>query len=321
MEIPSLNDTEQISFVRDTLSRLFSNKLSAVTFGIVITYLILAVSGEVYSFYCSSNDITPIFELSEFSARYQPPSYEHIFGTDYQGRDVFWRAFHGSRTAIKVGLMAAVISGIIGITLGAVAGYFGGVVDSIVVWLYSSFASIPSLLFILSFALLLSKGYLYQPLLNLFNSISATLGTDPGMMAVYLGIGMTGWVSLCRVVRAETMKIREIAYVQAAKSLGYSSPRIIIKHVLPNVMHLVIIYSTMRFAYAIMTEVIVSYLGLGVQTAPSWGVMIADGQERLWRGIWWEVGGATFFMFFLVLSLHLLGDALRDVLDPRLRDR
>ena len=300
---------------------MFNSKTSSFALCIVTAYFTMALIGEGYSFYCSANDITPAYELGEFASRYQPPSTQHFFGTDYQGRDVFWRALHGSRTAIKVGVMAALISGFIGVFLGAIAGYFGGKVDSIVVWIYSSFASIPSLLFILSFALLLSKGYLYAPLLDLFNSISALLGTDPGMMAVYLGIGMTGWVSLCRVVRAETMKLREVAYVQAAKTLGYSSTRIITKHILPNVFHLVIIYSTMRFAYAIMTEVIVSYLGLGVQTAPSWGVMIADGQQRLWRGIWWEVGGATFFMFFLVLSLHLLGDALRDVLDPRLRDR
>ena len=295
--------------------------MSAMALIVIALYLIVSIFSELYGFYCNLNNITPIYEIGVFDERYQAPSFKHFFGTDYLGRDVLWRALHGSRTALKVGLMASVISGVIGVTLGALAGYFGGKTDSIVVWIYSSFASIPSLLFILSFALLLTKGYLYAPLLELFNSISELLGSDPGMMAVYLGIGITGWVSLCRVVRAEVMKLREAAYIQAAQTLGYSSTRIIIKHILPNVSHLVIIYSTMRFAYAIMTEVIVSYLGLGVQTAPSWGVMIADGQQRLWRGIWWEVGGATFFMFFLVLSLHLLGDALRDALDPRLRER
>ena len=309
------------SLLRETTTRLLQNKVSALALIIIALYLVAALSGEFYSFYCSLSNITPHYDIGDFAVRYQPPSLEHFFGTDYQGRDVFWRAFHGSRTAIKVGLMAAIISGVIGVSLGAAAGYFGGRTDSIVVWIYSSFASIPSLLFILSFALLLSKGYLYGPLLEAFNAFSAILGSDPGMMAVYLGIGLTGWVSLCRVVRAETMKLREVAYIQAAQTLGYSSFRVITKHILPNVFHLVIIYTTMRFAYAIMTEVIVSYLGLGVQMAPSWGVMIADGQQRLWRGIWWEVGGATFFMFFLVLSLHLLGDALRDALDPRLRDR
>ena len=307
--------------LRETITRLFHSKISTVAFSIIIIYLLISIFGEFYNLYCSANGVTPFYDVGVFENRYQPPSLKHLFGTDYQGRDVFWRALLASRTAVKVGIIAAIISGFIGVTLGALAGYFGGKVDSLVVWVYSSFASIPSLLFILSFALLLSKGYLYAPLLNIFNAFSSLLGSDPGMMAIYLGIGMTGWVSLCRVVRAETMKLREAAYIQAAKSLGYSPLRIILKHILPNVGHLVIIYSTMRFAYAIMTEVIVSYLGLGVQTIPSWGVMIADGQQRLWRGIWWEVVGATFFMFFLVLSLHLLGDALRDVLDPKLRER
>ncbi len=102
------------------------------------------------------------------------------------------------------------------------------------------------------------------------------------------------------------MRLKNSGYIQAAHSLGFSSFRIILKHLLPNIFHIVIIYFTMRFAYAVMTEVIVSYLGLGVQLEPSWGVMIADGQQRLWRGVWWEIAAATGFMFFLVLSLHIL---------------
>lgn len=139
------------------------------------------------------------------------------------------------------------------------------------------------------------------------------------MLAVYLGIGLTGWVSLCKVVRGEALRLRETQYVQASKVLGQRSLKIILRHVLPNLMHLVIIYFTMRFAFAIATEVIVSYLGLGVQFEPSWGLMIADGQDSLWRGVWWEVGAATAFMFLLVLALNILGDALRDALDPRLK--
>ena len=178
----------------------------------------------------------------------------------------------------------------------------------------------PSLLFILAFALLVSKGFLFGPLAAAFELAARILRTEPGMLAVYLGIGLTGWVSLCRVVRAETMRLRERQYVLAAKALGQTDFRILFRHILPNLMHVVIVYFTMRFAFAIMTEVIVSYLGLGVQFEPSWGVMIADGQERLWRGIWWEVGGATLFMFLLVLALNILGDALRDALDPRLSE-
>ncbi|MPN63908.1 Dipeptide transport system permease protein DppC [bioreactor metagenome] len=144
---------------------------------------------------------------------------------------------------------------------------------------------------------------------------------EPGMLAVYLAIGITGWVTLCRVVRAETMRLRNMPFVSAARVAGVRNAVIIRRHILPNVFHLVIIYFTLTFAGAIMLEVIVSYLGFGVQSAPSWGVMISDGQQRLWRGVWWEITAATGFMFVLVLALNLLGDALRDALDPRQRQR
>ena len=182
---------------------------------------------------------------------------------------------------------------------------------------YSTFASIPSLLFILAFALLVSKGFLSAPLEAAFQAFSRAMNTEPGMMAVYLGIGLTGWVQLCRVVRAETLRLKTRPYVTAARSLGVSDRGIMFRHILPNLMHLVIVYFTMRFASAVMTEVIVSYLGLGVKFEPSWGLMISNGQSLFWRGAWWEIAAATGFMFVLVLALNMTGDALRDALDPR----
>lgn len=298
---------------------LLTDKTALAALLVVIAYLTAAVVCEISAFRHKINHTTPSYEKGNLDERYQPPSTTHWMGTDYQGRDVFWRGVHAIRTAVKVGVIASLLSSAIGVALGVSAGYFGGWIDDLVVWIYSTFASIPTLLFILAFALLVSKGFLLPPLAEGFAAVSRMLNSDPGMMAVYLGIGLTGWVSLCRVTRAEAAKIRQLPYVQAAKATGLGSMRIIRRHVIPNLFHLVIVYFTMRFAFAIMTEVIVSYLGLGVQLQPSWGTMIADGQERLWQGIWWEVGAATFFMFFLVLSLHLLGDALRDVLDPKLR--
>ncbi len=303
----------------DVLKRLLKDWTAAVSLVIVLVYLCIAVGCGIYSLYCSHTGETPAYNVVDMDNRYQPPSRKHILGTDFMGRDVFLRAVAGTSTAVKVGVVASVISALIGVGLGVAAGYFGGKTDNVVVWIYSTFASMPTLLFILAFALLVSRGFLYPPLAEVIDSFARTTGTDPGMIAVYLGIGFTGWVGLCRVVRAEAMLLREAGYVQAARTAGFKAPHIICRHVIPNLFHLVIIYFTMRFAFAIMTEVIVSYLGLGVQMAPSWGVMIADGQQRLWRGIWWEVAGATGFMFFLVLALNLLGDALRDVLDPKLR--
>lgn len=288
-----------------------------LSLAVVLLYLAAAVGTELYAVYCDHCRITPIYQIADDNARYAPPSPEHWLGTDYQGRDVFWRALAGSATAVKVGIIASLISAVIGVTLGAVAGFYGGKFDDWVVWLYSTFASMPTLLFILAFALLVSRNFLSPGMMRCAEAVGTVLRAEPGMLAVYLAIGLTGWVTLCRVVRGETMRLRTMPYIAAARVAGVSSPVIIWRHILPNVFHLVIIYFTLSFAGAIMLEVIVSYLGFGVQAAPSWGVMISDGQERLWRGIWWEIAAATAFMFGLVLALNVLGDALRDALDPR----
>jgi peptide/nickel transport system permease protein len=301
------------------LKHIFSRKLSAFAAITLLIYILAGIGCEIYVIACRISDTPPIYMQGEIKKRYSQPSSDHWLGTDYRGKDVFWKAVFGIRTALKVGIIGSAFASMIGVVLGILAGYYGGKIDDIVVWLYSTFAAMPTLLFILAFALLLQKGFLSEGLTSVFKSLSDTLHVDQGMMALYLGIGLTGWVSLCRVVRGEAMRLKREAYIQAAHSLGYRSSRIIFKHLLPNLFHLVIIYFTMRFAYAVMTEVIVSYLGLGVEMEPSWGVMIADGQERLWRGVWWEVTAATGFMFFLVLSLHILGDSLRDILDPKLR--
>ncbi len=305
--------------MREAWRRLLGDKVAAASLLVCFLFLALAVFAEAYGVYCSATGCEPVYQRQNVDERFQAPSAKHWLGTDYLGRDVFVRAVFATRTAVKVGLIASCISALFGVGLGLLSGYFGGWVDDVVVWIYSTFASMPTLLFILAFALLVSKGFLYGPLESGFALFATVLRTEPGMLAVYLGIGLTGWVSLCQVVRAETLRLREAQYVQAAKALGQTHSAIMLRHILPNLMHLVIVYFTMRFAFAIATEVIVSYLGLGVQFEPSWGLMIADGQEHLWRGVWWEVGAATLFMFLLVLALNILGDALRDALDPRLK--
>ena len=305
---------------RVTAWRMLLRMPSAVaSLVVVLFYLLLAVGTEGYSIYCEQTGVTPIFQRTDDTSRYAPPSREHWLGTDYQGRDVLLRAAAGSATAVKVGVIAGFIAVFIGVALGAIAGFYGGKFDDWVVWAYSTFASMPTLLFILAFALLVSRNFLSAGMMEFAGILGSLLRAEPGMLAVYLAIGLTGWVTLCRVVRGETMRLRAMPYVAAAKVAGVSSPKIILRHILPNVFHLVIIYFTLTFAGAVMLEVIVSYLGFGVQSAPSWGVMISDGQDRLWRGIWWEIAAATGFMFLLVLALNVLGDALRDALDPRHR--
>ena len=301
---------------RGILKKLLHRKNALIPLIVILLYVAMALVFEITDAVMqSSNAIPPHLVVSE--EIFSPPSFRHWLGTDYQGRDVLLRAMAASSTALKVGVVSGVISAVIGVLLGALAGFYGKRTDDAVVWIYSTFASMPSLLFILALALLVSRNFLSPALAGVFNAAAAVLRVEPGTLAVYCAIGLTGWVTLCRTVRAETMKLKKMPYVDAAKVAGVSSPVIIMRHILPNVMHLVIIYFTLTFAGAVMLEVIVSYLGFGVQNAPSWGVMISDGQEQLWRGIWWELAGATGFLFVLVLALNLLGDALRDILDPK----
>ena len=302
---------------RAAWSKLCRNRIGMTALAVVALYLAVAIGIEILSFACKSRGVIAPWDVIDDAACYQPPSAQWILGTDYQGRSVLLRAIAGIATAAKVGLIAGLIAAVIGTTLGAVAGYRGGRFDDLVVWLYSTFASMPTLLFILAFALLISREHLSPALAAPVSAVGTILGTEPGMIAVYVAIGLTGWVTLCRTVRAETMKIKNLPFVAAATVAGVTHTRIILRHIIPNVFHLVIIYFTLNFAGAVMLEVIVSYLGFGVQSAPSWGVMISDGQERLWRGIWWELASATSFMFVFVLALNVLGDALRDALDPR----
>ena len=298
-------------------ARLWAIRHARLPVLICVLFFVFAIGAECYAIYCSKAGATPIYQVQNPELRNHAPMKGHILGTDYLGRDVLLRAVFATRTAVKVGIVASVISALFGVVLGLLGGYYGGKTDAVVLWIYSTFASIPSLLFILAFALLVSKGFLSPPLEAAFQAFSRALNTEPGMMAVYLGIGFTGWVPLCRVVRAETLRLRTRPYVTAARALGVSDRGIMLRHILPNLMHLVIVYFTMRFASAVMTEVIVSYLGLGVKFEPSWGLMISNGQSVFWRGAWWEIAAATGFMFVLVLALNMTGDALRDALDPR----
>ncbi|MBN1676854.1 MAG: ABC transporter permease [Kiritimatiellae bacterium] len=240
---------------------------------------------------------TPPYQRQDLDQQYRPPSAEHWMGTDGLGRDVFSRVVQGVRIAFQVGIITSLIAIPIGVLLGCLAGYFGGRTDDLIVWLYSTFACMPTLLFVLAIAMVAGRG----------------------LRGVYLGIGLTTWVGLCRLIRGEVMKHKERTYVRAARALGVGHFRVIFRHILPNVFHLVIITFSVRFPAAIGTEVIMSFLGIGVQGEPSWGIMISNARLRLWYGVWWELGFATLAIFLVVLAFNLFGDALRDALDPRLR--
>lgn len=301
-------------------TELRSSRLAMASIFVIMIYSCLALYGEGLYRYCKLLDKTPPYQISSLEQAYLPPSFcrkpfavaaakgeglrgglrnlaSHPLGTDNLGRDVLARLIQGARVAFLVGIVTSLIAIPIGVALGCIAGYFGGWVDDIIVWFYSTVASIPGLLFILAIAMVVGKG----------------------LLGVYLGIGLTTWVGLCRLIRGEVMKHKGRPYVLAARSLGLSHGRIICRHILPNVFHLVIITFSLRFSGAISTEVFMSFLGIGVQGEPSWGLMLGDARLRLWHGVWWEMTFVTAAIFFIVLAFNLLGDALRDALDPRLR--
>ena len=269
-----------------------------LSLAVIAAYFVLAVFGEVQYRVAQARDVTPSYNIVHEDARYMPPSFSHPMGTDNLGRDVALRLVQGSRIAFHVGIMTSLIAIPLGVLLGLLGGYFGGKTDSFVVWLCATVASMPGLLFILAISMVVGQG----------------------LLGIYLGIGLTTWVGVCRTIRAEVMKHKDRAYVQAARVLGYSHARIMFRHLLPNVAHIILIQFSVRFPGAVATEVFISFLGIGVQGEPSWGVMINNARLRLRQGVWWEMTFVTAAIFLLVLVFNHLADELRDILDPALRN-
>ncbi|NCG19068.1 MAG: ABC transporter permease subunit [Rhodobacterales bacterium] len=236
-------------------------------------------------------------------------------GTTSAGKSVILRVFHGTKVAFVVGSCGAGLSVIIGLTLGLVGGWFGRTIDEIIVYIYSTVASVPYLLLMLALAFVVRQG----PIAAYYRSFAFSEFVSLGLFNIVVVIGLTSWVTLCRLIRAEVKKVRELEYVHAARALGLSDTRILFKHVLPNVFHLVIINFSLTFVTAIKSEVILTFLGVGVDREPSWGQMISDARSELMQGVWWPLAASGIALFVLTLSVNYVGDALRDALDPRLK--
>ncbi len=238
------------------------------------------------------------------------------FGLDIQGRSVFWRTMYGTRTALLITVIASALSLSIGTVLGITAGYFAGWVDDLITWVYSVINSIPWLLLVIAVSYTLKQNA----------ALSGHVEVDSGflprdLVIVILALGLTDWVSLCRLIRGEVIKMRGLDFVTAGRAMGLTEARILFRHILPNVSHLIIITFTLGAVGYLQVEVVLAFLGLGVSSQPSWGRMIDDAKLSLLRGVWWEVTAATVAIFIICLALTYLGDALRDALDPKLRGK
>ena len=221
----------------------------------------------------------------------------HLLGTDILGRDVVYRALKGARVALLIGAFTSLLVIPIALLFGVSAGYFGRRIDDGVFFLITVLASVPSLLLLIALIMALGRGTLQ----------------------VCIALGVTGWVQFCRIARGETLKLREADYVDAARALGVSDMKIIVRHVLPNIAHLIIITFALSFTGLVLSETILSYLGIGLEG--SWGQMIDQARNELSRTpiVWWNLAGASVLLFTLVLAVNVIADAMRDIADPRTR--
>lgn len=274
----------------DALKKVFRKKIPLICFVIIVTFLFVAFAAQFFGL-ASAWD-TPI------GTAYLPPSFESFefwLGTDFLGRSVMYKVIQGTRVALSVGLVTAFLAAPIGIFFGMISGYFGGWIDDLIVWFTTTLSSIPNILLLIA--------------------ISYSLGR--GMTAVYIALTATSWISLARILRGEVLKHKQREYLIAAESLGVTHGKRIFKHLFPNVTHQVILSMSFMVEIAIRSEVLLSYLGLGVQNLPSWGKMIDDAKGELAAGHWWQLTGATCAMFLLMFAINILGDYLRDALDPK----
>ncbi|OGP89628.1 MAG: peptide ABC transporter permease [Deltaproteobacteria bacterium RBG_16_47_11] len=236
---------------------------------------------------------------TEVSMKLKAPSFQHWLGTDQLGRDIFSRMLYGSRISLSVGFVAVGISIFIGVLVGALAGYYGRWIDSLLMRFVDTMLCFPSFFLILA--------------------VVALMG--PSIFNIMVVIGVTSWMGTSRFVRAEFLSLRERDFTQAARALGVKDSRIIFRHILPNALAPVFVTATLKVASAILIEASLSFLGFGVQPpAPSWGNILTEGRTYIFDA-WWLTVFPGLAILITVLSFNLLGEGLRDALDPRLRGR
>ncbi len=268
------------------------NPLAAVSAAVIVLIILLAVLAPY---------IAPYREAEQnLLARLQAPSAAHIFGTDELGRDVFSRILYGARVSLLIGIFPSLISLVIGIVIGLLAGYCGGWVDYVTMRLADIMLSFPSLL--LSMALMYTLG-------RYANSI----------VCIFAALSLVGWASVARVVRSQTLSLKETEYVEAAHSIGVGNLRIMLRHILPNCIPSLIVLYTLNVPSCILSESTLSFLGIGVQPpAASWGLMVNQSKQFLFTMPWLALAPCVTIML-VVLAFNFLGDGLRDTLDPYLQ--
>ncbi len=274
---------------KDVWRRFKRNRLAMVGLVLIVILVLTAVFASV---------IAPYTITQRFSGEFREgPSADHWFGTDRIGRDVFSRVVFGARVSLKIGIAATTIALGIGLVTGAVAGFFGGLLETLIMRLTDVFLAIPYIV--------------------LAVAIASLLGRSENTVIIVLGF--TGWLGICRIVRSSFLSLKQLEYVEAATALGYSKSRIMFRHILPNALQPIIVYGTIAVGSVILSEAALSFLGVGPQDpTPAWGLMVSDGKSLL------PVAPHLLFfpgmaIFITVLAFVFVGDGLRDALDPKLK--
>ncbi len=241
----------------------------------------------------------------------------HVLGTDKVGQDVLYLSLKSIRTGLIIGTVTTLVTLPLALFLGVAAGYFSGWIDDVIQYIYTVLSSIPSVLLIAAAVLMMQVTIDTHP--EWFDTTAAR--ADLRLVALCLILGVTSWTGLCRLLRGETLKLREMDYIQAAQSFGVSSLRILTRHIMPNVMHIILIALVMDFSALVLAEAVLSYVGVGVDPSMiSFGTMINAARLEMGREpmVWWALAAAFGFMLVLVLAANLFADAVRDAFDPRL---
>lgn len=276
----------------DLMRRLaHENQLAVVSAIVIALFLVAAILAPLLTSYS--------YDEMDTQHRLAAPSAEHLLGTDEGGRDVLTRMLYGSRVSLLVGIVPTTLSMLVGVILGILAGFYGGKVDAVIMRLADIMLAFPSML--------------------LAMVIMYTLGD--GIINIFLALAMVNWASVARIVRSETLQLRETEYVEAARSIGVRRVTIMLRHILPNCIPSLIVLFTLNIPSAILAESSLSFLGLGIQAPDaSWGLMVNSGRQYLYNAPWLSLAPSAAIMV-IVLAFNFLGDGLRDVLDPHLKNQ
>lgn len=276
--------------------RFHRNKLAMTGLFMIFSLLIITFLAPLLAPF---DPLKQLVWTEGLQAKLANPSLVHWMGTDLYGRDILSRVIYGARISLQIGVFASFISLMIGIPLGALAGYFGGKVDDIISWLINVVFAFPFFLFVLAIVAVFK---------------------NPGMFVLFFAIGLVTWVPIARIARAQFITLKEREFVEAAKALGLPTSRIIFRHILPNALAPLIVQATLGMGSMIMTEAGLAFLGFGAQPpTPSWGLMISEGQRYLTTGQWWLAIFPGIAIMYTVLAFNFVGDGLRDALDVRLK--